>query len=508
MNHTSQWQELHNQLQLELSLTPSSNLRKIFVTCIFLSPLAGILYALSVIKRISETSERWLIRKNPSGFIYPNTCVLIPVWAILYTIANVISLIMSQINSTKKSPRAPPLHVAIELVKYSLFLGMIWSTVYAIPRSKFQLQKNQSKFSSSRQDRCLIYIAPIIFNIIIGLGYLVPLSLSGLMCVWTLSSMHHVAKIWHQFETSHDLILDATVDQHTKDEQISSGLKYLHLMQHYRKTLKMNMRLIAFVYITITAIVSIILLISTFIILKALFFQLKIYKRLAINSIRRSPEILTLNQSLNYRNIQSIHSTTTQPQINHANQLQTDSMPRKSKSSHCGDHQLYHQEIDLKESVLDWFPSFKRGTGIDEKMWKLELHNDTQNSTANVNGSIPQDSNLRKYRILKRYIVNTIWQQVLILIVILSFIIMHILVESFHMKNNSLNLDQIFLVVTLWCKNENALPFTQIYLIVVEWANLTWNLGLGAGLGLISCIVAFTPSPQTQNRGNRTDDDF
>lgn len=486
MNHTSQWKELHDRIQLEMSLTPSASVRKIFVACIFLSPLAGVLYGLSGIKRVSEKSERWLIRKNPRGYLYPNTCVVIPIWAVLYTIADVISLIMCQVNSGKKSIQPPPLHGAIELVKYSLFLGMIWTrvwaTVYATPRSKFQLQKSQSKLSSSRPDRCLIYSAPIIFNVVICLGYLIPLALSGLMCVWTSSSIHHVAEILAQFETTTHLILDPQSDRSESDLLTSEGMKYMKGIRRYRKTLNMNMRLIAFVYITITAIISIILLVSTFIILKALFFQLKIYKRLAINSRRRSPEILMLNQQARstYMNLQSIHST---QQLTYSNQL-TESIQRRSQCSHYADN---FQEIDLKESLLDWFPTFKRGTGIDENMWNLESRDDTPNP--NVNGA-SKDTNFEKYQILKRYIVNTIWQQVLILIIISSYIIMHVL------------------VVTIWCKNENGLPFTRIYLIVVEWANLTWNLGLGASLGLISCIVAFTPIPQRRTNNHQDAYDY
>ncbi|KAH9813384.1 hypothetical protein DFH28DRAFT_897181 [Melampsora americana] len=516
MNYTSQWEELHHQIQHELSSSPSPTLQRIFVACLFLSPLAGILYGLSAIKRVSERSERWLIRKNPSGFLYPNTCVVIPIWAVLYTIADVISLIMCQINSSKKSIKAPPLHGAIELVKYSLFLGMIWSTVYAIPRSKFQLQKNQSKLTSSRPDRCLIYLAPILFNLLFGLGYLIPLSLSGLMCVWTSAKVQHVAKLWNQIESSNDLNFNKTINQNQEqiesNSNISNAIQYLNLLKQDHKSLKSNLRLIAFLYITITAIISVILLISTFIILKALFFQLKIYKRLAINSRRRSPRTeirlnSNSNQTRNFnfnQNLQSIHSTlSTQPHLSYSNQL-TESIQRNSKHSHLfkQDEESLKEREFVKESVWDWIPSFKKGTGIDPSMWDLEFklnptiqtltssHHHPPTPTTTMTSSSSFNSNLEKYRILKRYIVNTIWQQVLILILISSYIIMHLL------------------VVTIWCKNESGLPFTQIYLNVVEWANLTWNLGLGASLGLISCIVAFSPTPKRREENHQTDYDF
>lgn len=87
----AQWESLHREVDRQGKLTPTPSLRIIFVLCIFLSPLSGILYGVSAIKRLSNRSERWLVRKDPGGFYHPNSCVVIPLWATLYTIGAITS---------------------------------------------------------------------------------------------------------------------------------------------------------------------------------------------------------------------------------------------------------------------------------------------------------------------------------------------------------------------------------------------------------------------------------
>ncbi|KAH9813393.1 hypothetical protein DFH28DRAFT_975818 [Melampsora americana] len=458
-----QWQLLHRELDRQSIFAPTPSLRIIFVLCMVLSPLSGALYGLSLIKRVSARSERWLVRKDSDGYYHPNASVVIPVWATLYTIADMISLVTcySDLGSHPRSITS-----ATEILKYAFLLGMawtkVWATIYAAPRSRFQIQHNKpiTSGSDSKTTQMRRWLLPMIFNISMALGYLIQMIVSVTLCTYITTSMKQIKDLMYKFDALSEIVT-ALSSTEASNILFPKSFTYLISMQGVSRKLARHLRVGFYIYFFITAFMFIALSLATAVILKALYFQLGVLKRAAIRPRRMASNIDLYCPQTPVVLIPDQASTFTLKKS-------PGTFSEKRSGSPCSQIEPW-DNIDRRS---DWLPTFKRGTGIDELMWRLPAFSENFDED-NLDVGLKAE----QYRILKTYTVNIIWQQALTCAVVVSYLAM------------------LGLMISTWCKEELGLPLPRVLLILVEWSNLTWNLGIGFTLGLISCFVSFSPIP-------------
>ncbi|KAH9813392.1 hypothetical protein DFH28DRAFT_1173944 [Melampsora americana] len=454
----AQWESLHREYDHQSALTSTPSLRTVFILCIFLSPLSGILYGLSMIKRLSNPSERWLVRKDFGGYYHPNSCVLIPLWATLYTIADIISLLTCFLD-LDSHPHL--LTFAMETIKYGFFLGMawtkVWATIYVAPRSRFQIQHNKPITSSSdpKTTRMRRWLLPKIFNLFIILGYLIPLILSSLVCAWTTMSMNQIMDLLYKYEAANEITTGPLLSSNkVSNIHLAKGFTYLISIKDISQKLTKNLRSGFYIYFLMTAFMFITLSLATAVILQTMYFQLEVLKTSASRPRRMSSEI-----SLSYPQIPGTVRLIPAQASNFIFRKPPGLLSEKPSRSPCSNI----ESRNLVNKWSDWLPTFKRGTGIDSTMWSLPAFSKNfEEYDIDVNIKAEQ------YRILKTYTVNIIWQHALACAVSVSYLAM------------------FGLMITTWCKAEHEIPLPRVLLILVEWSNLTWDLGIGFTLALVS----------------------
>lgn len=246
------------------------------------------------------------------------------------------------------------------------------------------------------------------------MGYAISLTLALPLCFKNTIGLRRIISLWHHVQLATEIIYDPNIPLGTKRLMEATALRNLLGMKQNAESISKITQIICLIHIIFISFIVSTLILTTFIILRALFFQLKILKRYAL----RLEQCIDLDFSCSgtHRPKNSYPRDTRDSMEDTAPvqmELKTKVKPEFFESAFPPLPNL--EAKTLKQNWTEWLPTLRRGTGLDGNMWASQVFREA---------SLDRPAKFEKHRTVKRYIVNTTWQLALSLGVSTSYLIM------------------------------------------------------------------------------------
>ncbi|MBW0525378.1 hypothetical protein O181_065093 [Austropuccinia psidii MF-1] len=448
------------------------------VPMLIASPISAILYVLSGIKR-TQNEGLWLFRIDSQSYIRANTYTVIPILVVAYTIVNFLC-VLNLYYDTKGFIR--PGTVALSLSTYPILLCIawtrIWSALLAVTRTKFEFHTSQRTSIQSNQK----YFPAKTLNTLAVVFYFFPLAFGFPLVFLSKREAFDLYNVWHSYDSSFQQLSQDSLQASMEKKIYAGGISQMQAISKHAERLLFFFRLFSGGYLINTLMLFFLMLFSYFHIFRHLWCHMNILldsvkqrKNNFLGSLKL-PEERDLHSEKNYTGFSTEQSFT----------LETKML--KAKLCLSASLKFIITILSFPKDWNSWLPTLKQGTGVDDRTWEDDLFKRDKQDWERAHEALV----LAHYTTLKKYAVNVIWQALLVSSILISYMVLEtlILLNALGVPQNRSFIDLTF--------------FTTL------WANLAWSLGVGILLGLISCIVAFSPMPQSvieKNVGQLEDDE-
>ncbi|KAH9467449.1 hypothetical protein Pst134EA_011094 [Puccinia striiformis f. sp. tritici] len=419
-------------------------------------PIPGILYLISAVKRC-RTNGWWMVRIDEGGYLYPHNRVMLTFWVVAFTIVN-LALSISVLFDCRSflHPRTLILQTISFYTLSCLGWAKVWSLFCAMPPSRYRLAQVKQKNSSGHQQSIKRPIPVCLFNPLIIIAHLA--SWSSLPWLLVISKAAYVAlSSWDQYQSSYANMVDPSSTQLVKFQNQLQALLSLEQMLHSLETTRGPLKKIYICGLVTTTAQLIATIWCSYRILGALYFQAKVLRQAASREINLEIKPAHVDFGL-CPSPESISTSPTQPVA---------APPAYAASFYAGS--LF--QTVFAHRWKDFLPGPDRETKIPAaQLWNRGQSQKTPDQMAR--DRVKDMSGF--YRKLRRYAMNTFWHIFLTAVVKLSHIVM-----------SSLLILGVF----------DQMSVMNYEVTLFLWLNITWNCGVGVILGVISCIVVYTPTP-------------
>ncbi|EFP83367.2 uncharacterized protein PGTG_08553 [Puccinia graminis f. sp. tritici CRL 75-36-700-3] len=452
----AEWEVLNQRIHSHYNSSISRPKHVIIWLVTIIGPVPAILYLISAVKRC-QTNGWWLVKVDERGYLYPHTRVMLTFWVVTFTLVNLahsISLLLD--CQSHLHPRTLICHFASFAPLACFGWAKVWSLFYAMPPSRYRLaQANQKSGSSYPPQSMKRPIPACLFNPLIITAHL--MSLFGTL-PWLFTAIREsytVLSSYDRYQSSYASLLDPNSTPVIRLESQLQALLSVKNMVQSMEAIRRNLKN-ACIFMVIVAIIQLISLIwCSHRILGALYFQAKFLRKAASRQI--DLEIQAAQVDFEWCG----SSEPSNP---------TKISPASPAHSICGSVRSMPDKMIFVSHWKEYLPSLDRGNKVSARLWNSGPFQKTQEQ---IIGDGLKDMSFF-YRKLRRYAINTFWHIVLAALVKLSYIILCIL-----------------LILGAF----DHLAILHFEVAIFQWVNITWNCGVGFILGIVSCVVVFTPTP-------------
>ncbi|KAG0141104.1 hypothetical protein CROQUDRAFT_68661 [Cronartium quercuum f. sp. fusiforme G11] len=450
------WETLHQFVSQQIHPSPNSTMRILLVVMTAISALIGLLYLTSGIRHLTQGRSSWLYERDSEGYIHPNTNLIMPIWACVYTISNLLALISLQIDlSTFIKWHTIVLHFATIFIIFSFGWTKIWCFSYAMPPSIFRPGAHHEPSNGPTRGR----VHPTFYNMCSMAMYFIPFALIAPFAISIVQNIHEIERSWEKYNIAHGLMI-RTISQSNNSTnllQIQKTIekeiwKQLNHLQELRDDTLLHIRYTSGICIVIETLFAIIAFISTWIIMRALWSQ--------VRTLRECVTLSTPDE--HYNKISKMNLNEYPPSIHPFNER------------HLSLSKSLKIDSPKFKKFLPWVPPLCSGTEVTNSIWNSNLFEENKEDYQKLDEFTIHS----KYISLSRYASNILWQSSLIVLVEISYLILNICV-----------------VLNVWHVPRQH-HLSDLSVILMVWSNGVWNCGLGLILGIFSCIVAFSPLPE------------
>ncbi|KAG0139866.1 hypothetical protein CROQUDRAFT_726397 [Cronartium quercuum f. sp. fusiforme G11] len=414
LNNFEQAEQIYQSVSTQIHPNVNYQIRIILWFTLVLCPLSGLLYLLSAIKRM-KTNGPWLFKIDNNGLAHPNIHVVMPLWALLYTLVNFwgVCRLLRDLDSFIK-----PLTVALNILNYPLIFSLgwtkVWAMIYASPPSRFCLQAGRSAFLNINSR----VLSPTLFNTIAIGCYIVPFVSTIPLNVFIARHVAAINTAWLSYDAASSAVL---VSPSSESNQQIIVHNLLALEQHTQAIVKLN-RAISGIYLFLDGFLLFTLLAASYLILRVLWFQVGLLRE----SAQRRRMIVLESQSIEPSNSQLSSSyPDTGPTRSLSNW--TSFKDEHSHSHSQPDHFLDSKRLTFDDSWWSWLPSLKRGTEVDVDTWHSQIFHGARQEWEAIDEYIL----VQQYHSLRRYTSNTLWAAVLAGIIVISYLVLNWIIQKF-----------------------------------------------------------------------------
>ncbi|WAQ86834.1 hypothetical protein PtA15_7A563 [Puccinia triticina] len=455
----AEWEVFNQHIHSHFDSSISHRARVIIWIVTIIGPVPGILYLISAVKRCL-TNGWWLVKIDERGYLYPHTRVVLAFWVVAFTLLNLahsISLLLD--CRSHLHPRTLIFHFASFAPLGCFGWTKGWSLFYAMPPSRYRLAQVNQKSGSCPLQSMRRPIPAYLFNPLIIIGHL--LSAFGTL-PWLIPAVkdsYSVMSAWDEYESSYARMVAPSSAPVIRFGSQIQALLALKQMKNSMESIRSNLKN-ACILILVIAITQLIILIwCSHRILGALYFQGKFLRKAASRHVDLE--------------IQSVHTDTgwtgsPKPKKTEPKPTKIVSAPKSPSIS--GSVGSLSTRMSFMFHWKDLLPSLGKGTQVSARLWNSGPFQKTQEQMM-VDG---RKDMLAFYRKLRRYAINTFWHIFLAAVVKLSYI-------------------TLCFLLTLGAFDHMSIMDFEV--AIFNWVNITWNFGVGLILGIVSCIVVFTPTP-------------
>lgn len=385
---------------------------------------------------------------------------------LLYTAASWSGVIHLQrdLDSSIIKPTTAVLQLVTYPILWSLGWTKAWATVYASPSTKFRLNQvcqrtGKTGLLSNGKDR-IFNLSPKPFNILVISGYIASFGITIPIAAMVGYHTSRINVAWESFETSSRVLLDPLSSPQSRLLKQGLAMHTLSILEESSQRLLTLIRVLGGLFGFLDSFAVMVIFVASQRIISALWSQVGYFRESYHR--RRAIKLETLHPTKSYSG-SNIYGLTQSTALG-----STDYVDDSGSSVKTDSGRLFSEDRWLR-----WLPSLSRGTEVDANTWGLQLfHQPRQDWEA-----IDEILLIRQYLTLRKYTSNTLWQAILACSIGLSYII----------------LSGITVFNTMKVPEKTSL--TSFTIFVSTWTNITWNLGIGIGLGALSCAVAFSPTP-------------
>ncbi|WAR55001.1 hypothetical protein PtB15_4B619 [Puccinia triticina] len=464
-----QWFSLREDVKQTTILTRTPTQTIELRICAILTFISGLLYALSFFKRRSRGA--WVFKKDNEGYWHPNVHTTLPISAVLYVILDVSAVIFIEMNLGHP---IDPIPVAMQLVAYQtlqVFAWLkIWAVLYALLFSRQRLSVNAVHLSKTRR-----LVSPQIFNAFNSL-IIITVILGQLPLIYFLCSA--IQKFRHQVNAmalSFQQVIDVSPEDDTTaiyDAALQTFLE-MGLMKKQANKADLLFKIYTIFIMVWMCFNMMVYLTSTSFLLHALGSQKNF-----LTSALENRKALKLIQQHEQEDIDSRHSITSWMIESPSSPTFPNHEVTKSSSKHKSFNPwTWRSWIDFaNDESLNGHVFWDRIHHLDAS---VHVPTSPLDDTFRIDEKgepyvCPNDAALEKHcTTLIRYWHSTLWQTII-----------------------GLGMFASYLVMAGWLLSQWARSTSQDKLIqAFVWSNWTWGGGSGLLLGIVACIVAFSPTP-------------
>ncbi|MBW0474813.1 hypothetical protein O181_014528 [Austropuccinia psidii MF-1] len=323
-----------------------------------------------------------------------------------------------------------------------------------MPPSKYSLNQINLKIGKPNAHASFPrFLPPLAFNLVVILGYAVQLiSLSSIVTFGKTITRWHAA--WESYDGAFLQVVNSAGSPVSIEHSQHAALTALEQLSSYDVEIKEKLHTINVVFLIIALFQFFCMFMASYRIQMALLNQVFILR----NALKRQKnmEAPILDHS---------SSNVTFDMYKLRNLVNISSSPRGPGSFTSSEGSTV---FDLNWRM--YLPSFTPGSGVSASTWTQGPFQQSQQEILD-GGS---ERLAYHYRQLARYVSNTFWQTILVLVSQISYAV---------------------LLFMLLFHGFGQLSFARFTSITTLWINVTWNLGVGIVLGIIACIVVYSPTP-------------
>lgn len=346
----------------------------------------------------------------------------------------------------------------------------VWCFAYAAPPSALRLDSKRS--SSSVHQRKIV--GPWLFNLGNIAMYLVPFAFTIPLVIATAKKLQAVESHFNKYQETHQALKSVLATpgmpkMSPSAKQLEAKIFIeLNTLSELAKDILYFVRCIAGGFAIFDLIFTVGAIWTTWRIMRTLWSQVATLRKCAQRRRADRSAILPTNSKLPKDDIDQDTSSTYQ-----IGQVSSYSIP----------------SISSNTQLLPWMPPLMRGSEVSSATWTSGVCHDKREDWEKYDEFVLS----QKYACLSRYAANALWQATLIVITSALF----------------MTLDIFIVTNALGVPHRNRL--STLTMVVILWGNIIWNCGLGTILGIMSCVVAFSPTPKpleeeiTLNRCHRKD---
>ncbi|KNZ60360.1 hypothetical protein VP01_1565g2 [Puccinia sorghi] len=481
-----EWEVLRQTVHDKATLTHTRLQTIELRICAGLTFASGLLYALSFLKRRSRGA--WIFQKDVEGYWHPNVHTSLPIFAVLYAILDVSAVVFVETNVGHP---ISPVPVALQLVAYqtlqvfawsknsmlkkdSLFGNyldiIVWAVLYALLFSHQRSPPNAIHSSKARR-----LVSPRIFNLFNLLIIIIILAGQAPMIYFLCTATHEFRRQASATDQSFQLVFDVSQSDDTNNALYDAALQTfldLRLLKHQAANANMLFKVYTIVLIVCISFSTIAYLVSTSVLLHALASQ-KNFLTSALDNRRA----LRLIQHIEQDDVDSRHSITSwiiqslpssPTGFKHETSTKSKLFPPHTWRSWVD----YANDESLNGQVF-WDRTHQLKTTLHASSSTLGSECQVDRNSGPI-GCL-SDAALEKHcSTLIRYWYSTLGQTII-----------------------GLGMFGSYLVIAGWLLSGGARSTGQEGLMkAFVWSNWTWGGGLGFLLGVVACIVAFSPTPK------------
>ncbi|EFP91341.1 uncharacterized protein PGTG_16995 [Puccinia graminis f. sp. tritici CRL 75-36-700-3] len=428
--------------------------------CAVLTFLSGLLYAASFLKR--RKGGMWICKKDVDGYYHPNVHTTLPIFAVLYAILDVSAVLI--VEKTLNHP-VDPVPVTLQLLAYQILQVFawikIWAVLYALLSSRLRRHTNIGSASQTRK-----LVSPRIFNTFIFTT--ITTVLMGQIPLITSLNLS-IEKFRNQFSIS-DLLLQQITSVSTNPPEDLAAQTILNLIVLKDEGAKANRLFLSYLIFLISWMSFNILVFS-------------ISTAFLLHALRTQKNVLS--SALENRKVLKQIQENEQKQVNVRQSCESwvfctsegDSTSRRTHKSF--NPWTWKSWIDFaKDESLNGDAFWNRINMLNLPVRASRA--DLADAFAIGETSIQADHSAINDAALEvhcatttRYWYSTMGQTII-----------------------GLGMFSAYLIMACWLLIESPNSSGKDELIeAFIWSNWTWGGGPGLVLGIVACIVAFSPSP-------------
>ncbi|EGG04816.1 uncharacterized protein MELLADRAFT_88580 [Melampsora larici-populina 98AG31] len=452
------WDQLDRMLAHEIHPSASPVMHIALYAMAGIAPLTGLLFLVGGLKRISKGGQDslWLFRVDDRGYIHPNAIFVVTIWACLFTALDTAALVCLLLNlSTFVKWYTLVLHVMSFPVIFCFGWTKVWCFSYAAPPSALCLDSKRA--SSPTHHRKMV--GPWLFNVGNITMYMIPFAFTIPLAISIAKKLRDVELYFNKYQEAHQLLKSilttpgiSEISPSAKQLQVKILLE-LNTLSKLSKEILFIVRCIAGGYAILDLIFTIGAIWTTWRIMRTLWSQVATLRRCAQRRRGDCSAIRPTNSKLSRHDIDQDNAST---------------CPMRAISSYS------IPSISSNGNLLPWMPPFARGTEITRSTWTSGACHDKREDWEKYDEFVLS----QKYACLSRYASNALWQATLIVVTSALF----------------MTLDIFIVTNAMGVPHRHRL--SDLTMVVIVWGNVIWNCGLGTILGIMSCVVAFSPTPQ------------